>query len=63
LPKEKIKKGKRLPDKDIVLVEFKAPRELMEEFDVKIRPRFSNRSEAIRTLIRMFVDQDSINSP
>lgn len=40
----------------LVLVEFKAPKELIEEFDSKWRLRFSTRSEAIRFLLRAFLE-------
>jgi len=40
----------------MVLVEFKAPRELVEAFDSALRPRFSSRSEAIRYLMRALVE-------
>jgi metal-responsive CopG/Arc/MetJ family transcriptional regulator len=53
----------RLPRKgSLVLVEFKAPRELIEEFDSKWRLRFSTRSEAIRFLLRAFVEESSKRS-
>lgn len=42
---------------DPVLIEFKAPRELVEMFDAKSRSRFSSRSEAIRALMRKFLDE------
>jgi len=45
----KIKQG-------ILLVEFKAPRELVEAFDTKLKSKFSNRSEAIRSLMRTFLE-------
>lgn len=43
--------------KDIFLVEFKAPRELVELFDQKSRSRFSSRSEALRSLMRTFLEE------
>ncbi len=43
-------------------MEFKAPRDLVEEFDQKSRSRFSSRSEAIRTLMRMFVDEEAFGA-
>jgi len=46
----------------LVLVEFKAPRELIEEFDLKWRFRFSTRSEAIRFLLREFLEETSKRS-
>jgi len=54
-----IREKKQLPREDIVLVEFKAPKELVQTFDLKFRSRFSSRSEAIRYLMRMFVDEPS----
>jgi hypothetical protein len=42
---------------DVFLVEFKAPRELVKMFDAKLRSRFSSRSEALRTLMRRFLDE------
>ena len=51
--------GEKFTGRDVVLVEFKAPRDLVEEFDQKSRSRFSSRSEAIRTLMRMFVDEEA----
>jgi Arc/MetJ-type ribon-helix-helix transcriptional regulator len=44
---------------EILLVEFKAPRELLEAFDDKLKPKFSSRSEAIRSLIRTFLEASS----
>ena len=41
---------------ELLLVEFKAPKELVEAFDNMLKSRFSNRSEAIRSLIRTFVE-------
>ena len=59
---EKEKEAEGLPRKGSpVLVEFKAPREFVEEFDLKWRSRFSSRSEAIRFLIRASVDEVSKN--
>jgi metal-responsive CopG/Arc/MetJ family transcriptional regulator len=55
-------KGSTLPKKEtktrvqILLVEFKAPKELVEAFDTKLKPKFSNRSEAIRSLMRTFLE-------
>lgn len=48
---------KRIRKKEVVLVEFKAPRELVEAFDSKLEPRFSSRSEAIRYLMRVFLEE------
>ena len=41
---------------EILLVEFKAPKELVEAFDIKLRSKFSNRSEAIRSLMRTYLE-------
>ena len=41
---------------ELLLVEFKAPRDLVEAFDNILRSKFSNRSEAIRSLMRKFVE-------
>ncbi len=43
----------------LLLVEFKAPKELVDAFDKMLQPRFSNRSEAIRSLMRKFVEAAS----
>ena len=48
---------RRVRRKEVVLVEFKAPRELVEAFDSKLRPRFSSRSEALRYLMRVFLEE------
>jgi len=42
---------------EILLVEFKAPKKLVEAFDIKLRSHFSSRSEAIRSLMRMFISE------
>jgi len=41
---------------EILLVEFKAPKKLVEAFDDKLKSRFANRSEAIRSLMRTFLE-------
>lgn len=41
---------------EILLVEFKAPKDLVEAFDSKLKSRFSSRSEAIRSLMRTFLE-------
>lgn len=42
--------------KEIVLVEFKASKQLVEDFDSKWREHgFSSRSEALRHLMRTFL--------
>ena len=51
-----VKQKGRFRREDMVLVEFKAPRELVEAFDSALRPRFSSRSEAIRYLMRALVE-------
>jgi len=51
LPKNETK-----PKIEILLVEFKAPKELVEAFDAKLKTHFSSRSEAIRSLIRTFLE-------
>ena len=60
--KEKGAKERLARKGSLVLAEFKAPRELVEEFDLKWRPRFSSRSEAIGFLIRSFVEKASKGS-
>ena len=50
-------KVKNVSREDPVLIEFKAPKELVEMFDAKSRSRFSSRSEAIRALMRKFLDE------
>jgi len=52
-------KKKDTSSKDILLVEFKAPKELVELFDLKSRSRFSSRSEALRSLMRAFLEEVS----
>ena len=41
---------------ELLLVEFKAPKDLVDAFDAMLKSRFSNRSEAIRSLMRTFVE-------
>ena len=51
-------RGKRRSSSgEMMLVEFRAPRELVEAFDSKLLPRFSNRSEALRHLIWTFLEE------
>ena len=45
--------------KGTILVEFKAPKELVELFDSRLQPSFSSRSEALRALMRSFVEENS----
>jgi len=52
-------KNKNMSSKDILLVEFKAPKELVELFDLRSRSRFSSRSEALRSLMRAFLEETS----
>ena len=47
---------------ELLLVEFKAPKELVDAFDAMLKSRFSNRSEAIRSLMRTFVEASSKRS-
>ena len=47
---------------ELLLVEFKAPRDLVDAFDAMLKSRFSNRSEAIRSLMRTFVEAASKRS-
>jgi metal-responsive CopG/Arc/MetJ family transcriptional regulator len=57
------KKGRAVREKrrsnrgEMMLVEFRAPRELVEAFDSNLLPRFSNRSEAIRYLMWTFLEE------
>jgi len=53
---------KSLFNEEILLVEFKAPRKLVEAFDLKLKSQFSNRSEAIRSLMRTFLNETSERS-
>jgi len=52
------KRGKP-PSKNIVLVEFKAPKELVESFDSTSSSSYSSRSEALRALMRTFIEEAS----
>lgn len=45
--------------KNRILVEFKAPRELVESFDLRLKSNFSSRSEALRALMRSFIEEAS----
>jgi len=51
-----LSKNENRMKQEMLLVEFKAPRELVEAFDTKMRSKFSNRSEAIRSLMRTFLE-------
>jgi len=53
---------KEVPMVEILLVEFKAPKELVEAFDSKLKAQFSSRSEAIRALMRTFLSETSERS-
>jgi len=55
------KKKETLKD-EILLVEFKAPKKLVEAFDVNLKSHFSSRSEAIRSLMRAFLSESSKRS-
>jgi len=48
---------KEASKEEILLVEFKAPKELVEAFDSKLKRQFSSRSEAIRSLMRAFLSE------
>lgn len=41
---------------EVLLVEFKAPKKLVRAFDAKVKAQFSSRSEAIRSLMRTFLE-------
>jgi len=56
----KLKKGPS--NEEILLVEFKAPKKLVEAFDTKLKSQFSIRSEAIRSLMRTFLREASERS-
>jgi metal-responsive CopG/Arc/MetJ family transcriptional regulator len=43
--------------KNTILVEFKAPKELVESFDLRSKANYSSRSEALRALMRSFVEE------
>ena len=58
----KISLKKPLSGEGILLVEFKAPKELIEAFDSKIKVQFSGRSETLRSLIRAFIIEPSERS-
>lgn len=61
--KEKVNEEDPPSRGSLVLVEFKVPGNLLEEFDSKWKSsRFSTRSEAIRFLIRAFVEKASKRS-
>lgn len=51
-----MRKNENKVKQEILLVEFKAPKELVEAFDMKLKAKFSNRSEAIRSLMRKFLE-------
>lgn len=51
-----VSKNEGKSKQELLLVEFKAPKDLVEAFDIMLRSRFSNRSEAIRSLMRKFVE-------
>lgn len=59
----KVKRGvKDLSESEMVLVEFRAPRKLVNSFDLMLKLRFSTRSEALRSLMRTFVEEASLGS-
>jgi len=47
---------------EILLVEFKEPKKLVEAFDIKLKSQFSSRSEAIPSLMRTFLCEASERS-
>ncbi len=47
---------KKRDNLEILLVEFKAPRQLVEAFDFKLKSKFSSRSEALRSLMRAYLE-------
>ena len=55
--KESVIREKRSSRREMKLVEFWAPKELVEALDSSLSPRFSNRSEAIRYLIWTFLEE------
>ncbi len=46
----------------LLLVEFKAPKGLVDAFDIKLKTKFSSRSEAIRSLMRTFLEASAKES-
>ena len=61
MPKNQIITLKK-ENSEILLVEFKAPKKLVEAFDIKLKSQFSSRSEAIRSLMRTFLNETSERS-
>jgi metal-responsive CopG/Arc/MetJ family transcriptional regulator len=57
-----VKPKKGILKEKVLLVEFKAPKKLIEAFDTKLKPQFSSRSEAIRSLMRTFLNETSERS-
>jgi len=56
--KERVVREKKWSNKgEMMLVEFRAPKELVDAFDSNLSPRFSNRSEAIRHLMWTFLEE------
>jgi len=64
VPKNQIAKllKKEAFNDEILLVEFKAPKKLVKAFDIKLKSHFSSRSEAIRSLMRMFLNETAERS-
>jgi len=64
VPKNQIAKllKKEALNDEILLVEFKAPKKLVKAFDIKLKSHFSSRSEAIRSLMRMFLNETAERS-
>lgn len=60
LPKRErktIRLERHVLDGETLLVEFTAPKQLVEAFDSKLKVYFSSRSEAIRSLMRAFINE------
>ena len=58
VPKNQTLKAKEgILKEEILLVEFKAPKRLVEAFDIQLKSQFSSRSEAIRSLMRTFLNE------
>ena len=59
--KESVIRERRSSRREMKLVEFWAPKELVEALDSNLSPRFSNRSEAIRHLIWTFLEESEMS--
>jgi len=56
-----LRKRNSTEENELIIVEFKVPCELMQKFDKKIQNEYSSRSEALRALIRKFLEKRGIN--